>query len=113
MPKNSLKNPAKNFGLLTTTIFICTSLSAMPSALKQPYTQPDKANRKHHQHQLSRQKAKTQHSCAKKNKGKPSSFVTVSASHTPHHLYCILFDIAVLVRVQKQKPRGFYPDGFQ
>ena len=27
IPKKSLKNPAKNFGLFTTTIFICTSLS--------------------------------------------------------------------------------------
>lgn len=27
IPKNSLKNPARNLGLFTTTIFICTSLS--------------------------------------------------------------------------------------
>lgn len=83
MPKNSLKNPAKNLGLLTTTIFICTSLSAMPSALKQPYTQPDKTRRQHHQHQLSRQETKAQHSRTKQNKRKLSIFSAISAPHTP------------------------------
>lgn len=82
MPKNSLKKPAKNLGLFTTTIFICTSLSAAHSAFQQPYPYSDKSRRQHYKHQLSRQKAKTQHPCAKQNKRKPSLFVTVSASHT-------------------------------
>lgn len=55
----------------------------MPSALKQPYTQPDKTHRQHHQHQLSRQETKAQHSRTKQNKGKLSVFSAVSASHTP------------------------------
>ena len=116
MPKKNLSTPAKNLGLFTTTIFICTSLSLFANTLlstpEQPYSRCCKRKCQKNKHELGGQETQADKRCGKQYYRRFAFAFVVPAPHLIHTTFTAFYSATEIVLQIKATPHNYRPSGF-